>query len=240
MTQSKTVTVHILDKEYCIASPQEERANLESAARYLDGKMREIRTSGKVIGADRVAVMAALNITHDLLHKQQRLEQEAAATRLQAEREALRRREQTTNPPPRPDYASTPECQCSRRQWQTLNEAQAREPLVHHPGLDAAQRQMDQQPGIGRESSHPEHPTEFFMTATTSNETLSKATEILTGLMDPLTERPYWLAHQVSAALVCTAESWRVRVQVGYPVALEAPTIQARIAAALAPVAGSA
>ena len=77
------------------------------------------------------------------------------------------------------------------------------------------------------------------MTATTSNETLSKATEILTGLMDPLTERPYWLAHQVSAALVCTAESWRVRVQVGYPVALEAPTIQARIAAALAPVAGA-
>ena len=48
------------------------------------------------------------------------------------------------------------------------------------------------------------------MTATTSNETLSKATEILTGLMDPLTERPYWLAHQVSAALVCTARtiSW--------------------------------
>ena len=71
MTQSNTVTVHILDKEYCIACPQDERANLESAARYLDGKMREIRTSGKVIGADRVAVMAALNITHDLLHKQQ-------------------------------------------------------------------------------------------------------------------------------------------------------------------------
>ena len=67
MTQPNTVTVHILDKEYCIACPQDERANLESAARYLDGKMREIRTSGKVIGADRVAVMAALNITHDLL-----------------------------------------------------------------------------------------------------------------------------------------------------------------------------
>ena len=83
MTQSKTVTVHILDKEYCIACPPEERANLESAARYLDGKMREIRTSGKVIGADRVAVMAALNITHDLLHKQQRLDMDADATRQQ-------------------------------------------------------------------------------------------------------------------------------------------------------------
>ena len=81
MTQPNTVTVHILDKEYCIACPADERANLESAARYLDGKMREIRSGGKVIGADRIAVMAALNITHDLLHKQQRLEQEADSTR---------------------------------------------------------------------------------------------------------------------------------------------------------------
>lgn len=81
MTQSNTVTVQILDKEYCIACPADERANLESAARYLDGKMREIRSSGKVIGADRIAVMAALNITHDLLHKQQRLDEEATSTR---------------------------------------------------------------------------------------------------------------------------------------------------------------
>lgn len=81
MNQPNTVTVHILDKEYCIACPPEERANLESAARYLDGKMREIRSSGKVIGADRVAVMAALNITHDLLHKQQRLGQQVDSTR---------------------------------------------------------------------------------------------------------------------------------------------------------------
>ncbi|MBD9483038.1 cell division protein ZapA [Pseudomonas sp. PDM14] len=81
MTQSNTVTVHILDKEYCIACPADERNNLESAARYLDGKMREIRSGGKVIGADRIAVMAALNITHDLLHKQQRLDQEVSTTR---------------------------------------------------------------------------------------------------------------------------------------------------------------
>lgn len=79
MTQSNTVTVQILDKEYCIACPSDERSNLENAARYLDGKMREIRSSGKVIGADRVAVMAALNITHDLLHKQQHLDQQASA-----------------------------------------------------------------------------------------------------------------------------------------------------------------
>lgn len=70
MSNGNNVTVQILDKEYSIICPQEERTNLVSAARYLDGKMREIRSSGKVIGADRIAVMAALNITHDLLHKQ--------------------------------------------------------------------------------------------------------------------------------------------------------------------------
>ena len=83
MTQSNTLTVHIMDKEYCIACPNDERSNLENAARYLDGKMREIRLSGKVIGADRVAVMAALNITHDLLHKQQHLDQQAGSNREQ-------------------------------------------------------------------------------------------------------------------------------------------------------------
>lgn len=83
MTQPNTVTVQILDKEYCIACPDDQRNNLESAARYLDGKMREIRSGGKVVGADRVAVMAALNITHDLLHKQQRLDQQASSSREQ-------------------------------------------------------------------------------------------------------------------------------------------------------------
>ncbi|MGO2515908.1 MAG: cell division protein ZapA, partial [Corynebacterium variabile] len=66
MTSSNSVTVQILDKEYSIICPQEERSNLVSAARYLDGKMREIRSSGKVIGADRIAVMAALNIPSSL------------------------------------------------------------------------------------------------------------------------------------------------------------------------------
>lgn len=70
MSSSNSVTVQILDKEYSIICPPEERNNLVSAARYLDGKMREIRSSGKVIGADRIAVMAALNITHEMLHRQ--------------------------------------------------------------------------------------------------------------------------------------------------------------------------
>ena len=70
MTQSQTVTVRILDKDYHIACPAAESANLERAAEYLDKKMREIRRSGKVVGAERIAVMAALNITHELHSKQ--------------------------------------------------------------------------------------------------------------------------------------------------------------------------
>ncbi|NLY12316.1 MAG: cell division protein ZapA [Gammaproteobacteria bacterium] len=70
MIQSQTVTVRILDKEYHIACPASESINLERAAEYLDKKMREIRRSGKVIGAERIAVMAALNITHELHNKQ--------------------------------------------------------------------------------------------------------------------------------------------------------------------------
>ncbi|TLX61088.1 cell division protein ZapA [Stutzerimonas nosocomialis] len=81
MSQPNTVNVRILDKEYCIACPPEERSKLEGAARYLDGKMRDIRNSGKVIGADRIAVMAALNITHELLDKQKSLDEEAGNTR---------------------------------------------------------------------------------------------------------------------------------------------------------------
>lgn len=91
MTQPNTVTVHIMDKEYCIACPPEERSNLEGAARYLDRKMREIRSSGKVIGADRIAVMAALNITHDLLHKQDRPDVQASGSTREQVRDLLER-----------------------------------------------------------------------------------------------------------------------------------------------------
>ncbi len=61
------VSVSVLDKEFRIACPPQERDSLIRAARHLDGKMREIRHSGKVIGNDRVAVMAAINLTHELL-----------------------------------------------------------------------------------------------------------------------------------------------------------------------------
>jgi cell division protein ZapA len=61
------ITIHILDKEYLIACSDDERHDLQRSADYLDKKMREIRDSGKIVGSDRIAVMAALNISHELL-----------------------------------------------------------------------------------------------------------------------------------------------------------------------------
>jgi cell division protein ZapA len=61
------VTVNILDKEYRISCPPEERESLIQAAAFIDGQMREIRQTGRVIGTERIAVMAALNIANDLL-----------------------------------------------------------------------------------------------------------------------------------------------------------------------------
>jgi cell division protein ZapA len=65
--QPTTVEVKILDKEYLVACPEGEHEALLRSARHLDTKMREIRGSGKVFGTERIAVMAALNITHELL-----------------------------------------------------------------------------------------------------------------------------------------------------------------------------
>jgi cell division protein ZapA len=61
------VTVSILDKSYQFKGGRQERESLIASANYLDQKMREIRAAQKVIGTDRIAVMAALNIAHDFL-----------------------------------------------------------------------------------------------------------------------------------------------------------------------------
>ena len=67
MSRPNTVSVDILDKEYQVACPPDEEAALTQAARYLDQHMRDIRSTGKVIGLERVAIMAALNISPELL-----------------------------------------------------------------------------------------------------------------------------------------------------------------------------
>lgn len=72
MSENIPVTVSILDKEYRIGCPADEREALLESAEFLDRKMREIRDKGKVIGSDRIAVMAALNIADELLQLQTR------------------------------------------------------------------------------------------------------------------------------------------------------------------------
>jgi len=61
------VSVRILEKEYQVACPANERTDLLDSAEMLNAKMREIRDSGKVVGLDRIAVMAALNMANELL-----------------------------------------------------------------------------------------------------------------------------------------------------------------------------
>jgi cell division protein ZapA len=69
MTEHSTqVSVRILDKEYQVACPASERTNLLDSAEILNAKMREIRDGGRVVGLDRIAVMAALNMANDLIH----------------------------------------------------------------------------------------------------------------------------------------------------------------------------
>jgi len=67
VSDSNTVIVNILEKEYQVACPPEQKDELIQSARYLDTQMRKIRETGKVIGLERIAVMAALNISHELL-----------------------------------------------------------------------------------------------------------------------------------------------------------------------------
>ncbi|WP_444943023.1 cell division protein ZapA [Microbulbifer sp. ZKSA006] len=64
---SETVTVSILDKEYRVACAESERAGLQASAHLLHERMSRIRATGTVIGLERIAVMAALNIAHELI-----------------------------------------------------------------------------------------------------------------------------------------------------------------------------
>lgn len=67
MAETTTASVNILDKDYEVACAPGEVEALKASARYVDRQMQAIKQSGKVIGLDRVAVMAALNIANDYL-----------------------------------------------------------------------------------------------------------------------------------------------------------------------------
>jgi cell division protein ZapA len=64
------LTVSILEREYRLACTPEEKDSLLKCAAYVDEKMQAIRSAGKVMGADRIAVMAALQIAHELFASQ--------------------------------------------------------------------------------------------------------------------------------------------------------------------------
>ncbi len=68
---NETVFVKILDKEYQVACPREERQALVESAQLLDERMKAIKGTGAVIGLERIAVMAALNLSHELLQARQ-------------------------------------------------------------------------------------------------------------------------------------------------------------------------
>lgn len=69
----ETLSVHILGKDYQVACPEEDQDALLRAASELDRRMRAIRQSGNVIGVERIAVMAALNLSNEVLTGQQQI-----------------------------------------------------------------------------------------------------------------------------------------------------------------------
>jgi len=91
VSDATPVAVNILDREFLIGCTPEERPGLIAAAGYLDAKMREIRGASRAQSLDRVAVMAALNIAHELLQARQQGDAEsgALAQQLQAMRAKL-------------------------------------------------------------------------------------------------------------------------------------------------------
>jgi cell division protein ZapA len=93
VSSSKTpapVAVNILGKDYRISCEPGTEDELISAARFLDKRMREVRGTGKVIGTDRIAVMVALNLAHELLSEKS--EQDSAASSSNKRIRSLRER----------------------------------------------------------------------------------------------------------------------------------------------------
>ena len=83
MSANEPVGVRILDREYTVGCEPDERDNLTAAAKLLDAKMREVRGSNRMAALDRVAVLAALNLAHELQQlrsDQDRRERELART----------------------------------------------------------------------------------------------------------------------------------------------------------------
>ncbi len=68
MTTAKPVEIQIMGREFTVSCTEEERQDLMDAVDYLEKKMRDIRDAGKVVGLERIAIMAALNLSHEVLN----------------------------------------------------------------------------------------------------------------------------------------------------------------------------
>ena len=70
-----------MDKEYRIACPEEEKDNLLASAELLNSNLKEIKQQGSVIGTERIAIMAALNLSHEILHNKSLIEDHNTLTK---------------------------------------------------------------------------------------------------------------------------------------------------------------
>ena len=89
---NEPVALKLVDREFLIACAPEERAGLVEAADYLDRKMRELRANARTPGFDRLAVLAAISVTHELLSARRNPPASAATANLDGELAALRRK----------------------------------------------------------------------------------------------------------------------------------------------------
>ena len=77
MKDQESLSIKILEKEYRVACPAEEKEKLLASAHMLNEKLNEIKNKGSVIGTERIAVMAALNMSHELLNGKTLIEEHA-------------------------------------------------------------------------------------------------------------------------------------------------------------------
>ncbi len=70
MSDNSGLNIRIMDKEYRIACPQEQHSSLKNSADFLNDRLNDIKNKGSIIGTERIAVMAALNLAHELLNSQ--------------------------------------------------------------------------------------------------------------------------------------------------------------------------
>ena len=86
-----TLTVRIMGRDYSVACPEGERKSLIDSAEYLSGRMRAVQSQGKIQSADRIAIMAALNISHDLLALKRQIASQQAETAVHEDKDMAKR-----------------------------------------------------------------------------------------------------------------------------------------------------